>query len=566
MTTPPKFKLRKLDSHCLLIPEWIFQMSLSRLLSWLICSRHATTLLLSVLLFTPSTFPMNALVAQQTNPHGEFSYDVVVDGLTKHEWHAYGGDWRRDEQTLVVNAEGPAKAVLTESQRKDFELQVDVKAAADSQAGIIFRAADVGHALDEYRGYYIGLHAGRDRVVWGAANRNWRTLADRPIPVPADQWFHLKVVVRDNHIQAWINQQPWVASRFAKFDGVDDRFDTGLIGLRVLGSRAEFKNLEIRAVPSTVEKPSYTNPVQAGCADPCVLFHDGLYYAYCTYSPDHPTMPRGIRLYTSANLAEWKDEGFVITREKSWGDSRFWAPDIVQKEGEFYLYYAANTRICVAKAPHPQGPFQQIGKVPMEPESIRIDAHVFQDTDGKNYFYYVHFDRGNEIWGGELEDDMVSVKTDTLRRMIQADQPWEQHQARIAEGPAMLKHDGVYYLTYSGSHFENPNYAVGYATSESPLGPWTKYEHNPIMKSTSYAHGTAHHGFTRSPDGRELFIVYHRHFSLTQTEPRAMGIDRVQFVERESGPDILEIHGPTATPQPLPSGVALESSPDRDAK
>lgn len=519
----------------------------------------------SVLLLIPLAFPM-VLAAQQANDRGEFSFDVVIDGLTKHQWQPYGGEWRRNMQTLVVEAVGPAKAVLRESQRKDFELHVDVKAAAGSQAGIIFRAADIDKAIDGYRGYYIGLHAGRDRVIWGAADYDWITLADRPAPVPADQWFHLKIIVQDHHIQAWVDQQPLVASRFPKFDGVDDRFDKGLIGLRVLGSRAEFKNLEIREVTPISTEPSYTNPVQAGCADPCVLFHDGLYYAYCTYSPDHPNMPRGIRLYTSPNLSQWKDEGFVITREKSWGESRFWAPDIVQKEGAFYLYYAADTRICVAKASHPKGPFQQVGKTPMEPDSIRIDAHVFQDTDGKIYFYYVHFDRGNEIWGGELNDDMITVKPETLRRMIRPDQPWEQHQARIAEGPAILKHDGVYYLTYSGSHFENPNYAVGYATSTSPLGPWTKYEHNPIMKSTSYAHGTAHHGFTRSPDGRELFIVYHRHFSLTETEPRAMGIDRVQFVEQESGPAILEIQGPTATPQPLPSGAASRSPSARDAK
>ncbi|MEO0417211.1 MAG: family 43 glycosylhydrolase, partial [Verrucomicrobiota bacterium] len=211
--------------------------------------------------------------------------------------------------------------------------------------------------------------------------------------------------------------------------------------------------------------------------------------------------------------------------------------------------------MCVAKAPHPSGPFKQIGDQPMDPDSIRIDAHIFEDDDGRNYFYYVTFDKGNQIWGGELNDDMVTVKPGSLKLMVKPDQPWEQKKGRVCEGAEILKHEGTYYLTYSGSHFESPYYAVGYATSNSPLGPWKKYQHNPVMKSTSYAHGTAHHCFTHSPDGEEIFIVYHRHFNLSQTEPRRMAIDRVQFVDQADGPDILEIHGPTGSPQLLPSGT-----------
>jgi hypothetical protein len=34
-----------------------------------------------------------------------------------------------------------------------------------------------------------------------------------------------------------------------------------------------------------------------------------------------------------------------------------------------------------------------------------------------------------------------------------------------------------------------------------------------------------------------------------------MAIDRVQFIPQPIGPDILEIHGPTSSPQPIPSGA-----------
>jgi hypothetical protein len=50
-------------------------------------------------------------------------------------------------------------------------------------------------------------------------------------------------------------------------------------------------------------------------------------------------------------------------------------------------------------------------------------------------------------------------------------------------------------------------------------------------------------------------VVYHQHFSLNQTEPRKIAIDRIRFVEQDNGPDILQAWGPTITPQPLPSGA-----------
>ncbi|MEC7447041.1 MAG: family 43 glycosylhydrolase [Planctomycetota bacterium] len=492
--------------------------------------------------------------AQGLNPSSDFVFSTVVREENPDRWSTYGGTWHVRGNRLVAHAQGPAKSVLRDVNVKNFELQVSIRAEANTQAGLFFRASDIDESIDGYRGYYIGMHAEKNEFIWGAADHNWTSIATRSAAVPADRWFHFRVRVIDHHFQAWINDHPIVETDFPKFDGIDNRYTSGSIGLRVLGKRAEFKDLVLSQPTPDVPSSAYTNPVQGGCADPALLLHEGTYYAYCTYSRDHPLMARGIRLYTSTDLTQWTDRGFVIKQSESWGKSRFWAPDIIEKAGVFYLYYSADTRVCVARSTNPSGPFKQIGHLPMEPESIRIDAHVFRDDDGKMYFYYVTFDGGNEIWGAELSEDMVTLRPETRTRMIHADAPWERHRGNIVEGPVILKHGGTYYLTYSGSHFESPHYAVGYATSESPLGPWTKHEHNPVMKSTSYAHGAAHHDFARSPDGREFFIVYHRHYSLEATEPRAMAIDRVRFVRQDEGPEILEIHGPTATPQPRPSG------------
>jgi GH43 family beta-xylosidase len=473
-------------------------------------------------------------------------------------WKIHGGEWTAANGELSVTGGTGPKAVIDGLVADDFQLEVEIRAGADgAQAGIVFRGSDFAEGVDAFRGYYAGIQAGQNLVLWGATDPKWRAIAVKPVEVKAKTWYHLRLEVAGNHARVFIDDKAITKDTWPVFDGIDGALAKGGIALRALDGDASFRNLKIAATTPEKRAASYTNPVRTGAADPMVFRHGGKYYAYTTYTLDFPRMPRGIRLYTSDNLVDWKDEGFALKNEDSWGDSRFWAPDLVEKDGTFYLYYAADERMCVATAKSPAGPFKQVKQAPMEPASIKIDGHVFTDDDGQRYFYYVSFGDGqNQIWGGKLNDDMSSVDPASLRLMVKPDQAWERHQWPVTEGPEILKHQGTYYLTYSGSHFESPEYAVGYATSNSPLGPWKKHEFNPVMKSTAYAHGTAHHCFTKSPDGKETFIVYHRHSTLEKTEPRALSIDRVRFVpDPAGGPDILQIHGPTSSSQPLPSGV-----------
>ena len=55
----------------------------------------------------------------------------------------------------------------------------------------------------------------------------------------------------------------------------------------------------------------YTNPlIDATLADPCVIFHDGLYYLYATGDVDGDN---GYRAYTSPDLVRWR-RGPVVFR------------------------------------------------------------------------------------------------------------------------------------------------------------------------------------------------------------------------------------------------------------
>lgn len=195
------------------------------------------------------------------------------------------------------------------------------------------------------------------------------------------------------------------------------------------------------------------------------------------------------------------------------------------------------------------GPFLEVGDAPLYENTI--DGHIFVDDDGRRYLYYVSWDGLYGIYGVELNENMQPIP-ETTTLLIQATDPWEQTEGSVAEGPYMLKHNGLYYLTYSGSGYTGIYYAVGYAVADSPLGTYTKYEHNPILVGNSQIHGVGHHSIVTIPETGEMWMVYHCHNSLTQVQERKICIDRMRFSPVEGDIDRLEVYGPTVTPQPYP--------------
>ncbi|MDE5934619.1 MAG: family 43 glycosylhydrolase, partial [Muribaculaceae bacterium] len=84
-------------------------------------------------------------------------------------------------------------------------------------------------------------------------------------------------------------------------------------------------------------------------------------------------------------------------------------------------------------------------------------------------------------------------------------------------------------------------------------GPWEKYDDNPLM-TTDLDAGVSSPGqnsIINSPDGKEMFIVYHRHsdpFGQRPSWDRVLCIDRI-YIDKDGR---LKITGPTSTPQQSP--------------
>ena len=281
------------------------------------------------------------------------------------------------------------------------------------------------------------------------------------------------------------------------------------------------------------------NPVMGG-ADPFVLLHDGVYYLYATNAAN------GYIVYTSEDLKKWNPRGYCLTREDVEGNYRFWAPEVMYHNGRFYMVYSADEHLGIAVADSPLGPFRQEEKRFLS-DKKEIDGHFFVDNDGSVYLYFSRYrsEGGNLIYGAKMNEDMLSYDESTAKLLIPLSEEWETRWGATTEGPYMLKHNGVYYLTYSANGYDGHDYAVGYATADTPLGDFKKYEGNPILSKKGELVGTGHHCFTTSLDGTQMYIVYHRHNSVDAVEPRWICIDKAYFEPAGQGKnDILVVDGP----------------------
>ena len=256
-------------------------------------------------------------------------------------------------------------------------------------------------------------------------------------------------------------------------------------------------------------------------ADPTIFLWQGKYYAFGTNSDD------GIPAYTSTDLLNWKaiesNNGFALKKGDGFGSKGFWAPQVFHYKGKFYMAYTANENIAIATSDQPYGPFTQLNKLSLPAPVKQIDPFVFIDDDGKKYLYHVRLQSGNRIYGARLHDDFSGIDTSTLKECISATEQWENTANAkwpVTEGPTVIKKSGRYYMFYSANDFRNPDYAVGMAVSDHPLGPWVKYKGNPVLsrKQTGY-NGTGHGDLFRSAEGK-VHYVFHVHQSGTQVGPR----------------------------------------------
>lgn len=323
----------------------------------------------------------------------------------------------------------------------------------------------------------------------------------------------------------------------------------------------------------TISASEVKSPVLPGLyADPNIAVFGGTYYIYATTDGTPGWGGNTFYSWRSTNLVDWtRSEKPFLTLDGAngnvpWATGNAWAPTIIEKGGKYYFYFSGhnaqlNTKtIGVAVADSPEGPFTaQPQAMITNSESVNsgqaIDPATFQDP--KTGRFYLFWGNGAPVYG-ELSDDMLSIKSGSIKRISGLND--------FREGLFMNYRDGRYHLTYAIDDTGSENYRVGYATSTSVDGPWT-YRGVILQKNLELGiKGPAHSSIINVPGTDEWYIAYHR-FAI----PNGNGTNRETTIDRVpiTADGYFGTITPTLTsvaPREVPNPTPLSVTVSGDAK
>ena len=266
-------------------------------------------------------------------------------------------------------------------------------------------------------------------------------------------------------------------------------------------------------------------------ADPYVYRHtDGSYY----FTASLPAYD-GIALRRAAGLEELAQAKEVMIWKKHASgpmSEHVWAPELHYLEGKWYIYFAAgeaeniwNIRpyVLECQGSDPltdewveKGMLQCSEEDEFSFRAFSLDTTIFENQ-GKNYCIWAEkVGVGRQISNLYIAQLESPTKLKTVQVLLTTpDYDWERKGFWVNEGPAVLKHDGRIYVTYSASD-TGVNYCMGMLSideKEDVLDPrnWRK-ERMPVLKSdeSKGIYGPGHNSFTTDADGNPVLVFHAR--------------------------------------------------------
>ena len=357
-----------------------------------------------------------------------------------------------------------------------------------------------------------------------------------------------------------IEALPATNVRIVKKSGEEDKNTTYRIQNTGIGEDEEY-NVRL----------AFTNPTVADFPDPEIhRFTDEngkpVYWIYGTGG-------NNIRAaYSTDNMKTWTRINSVVdTSTLTWIDKsnpKLWAPSCLYKDGKYYLSFSngdshtsnPNAGINITVSDNPGGPFKAFTSGPVVWEHDEnysdmalIDQDLFLDEDGQIYMYY---GGGGICLAVKLKDDLSGLATfpdgSTYKKM--------EGLGSYMEGPYMIKRGSTYYLMYSKGIWSNDSYGVCYATSDSPIGPFTYGRQILATDDTGIHKGPGHHSAIYLPENNEWLICYHR-WNKTDSY-RSTCIDRMVFNKNGSIRAVVQTDGWTTDDDfgPDKSNLALSAT------
>ena len=281
--------------------------------------------------------------------------------------------------------------------------------------------------------------------------------------------------------------------------------------------------------PRNGKLTDYNVPFIEQRADPYILkAEDGSYY----FTASVPAYDRIVLRHskTLEGLKEATEKTIWVKHEAGEMSRHIWAPELHFLFGKWYIYFAAGEMDDMWKI----RPFvlECQGSDPMEDEWIEkgkikrsdddiysfeafsLDATIFENNGSYYYVWAEKVSVGIQISNLYIARMESATKLATAQVLLTTpDYDWERVDIWVNEGPAVIKHNGRIFLTYSASA-TGECYCMGMLSIDENgdiLDPraWKK-ERYPVLKSDREKgfYGPGHNSFTYLSDGTPV-CVYH---------------------------------------------------------
>lgn len=275
-------------------------------------------------------------------------------------------------------------------------------------------------------------------------------------------------------------------------------------------------------------------------ADPYVYKHtDGTYF----FTASVPAYD-GIRLRKADSLEDLaKAEEVEVWHKHETGPmgAHIWAPELHYLSGKWYIYFAGaeaedkwriRPYVLECTGPNPMkddwvecGMMQCADGDEFSFRAFSLDGTVFEN---KGDYYYIWAEKvgvGRQISNLYIARMESPTKLATIQVLLTTpDYDWERRGFWVNEGPAVIKHDGRIFVTYSASD-TGANYCMGMLSideNDDMLDPrcWKKRRY-PVLASDPEKglYGPGHNSFTTDEDGNPIVVFHVRKEAVIDGDP-----------------------------------------------
>lgn len=170
-------------------------------------------------------------------PPKKDKWTTLFDGKSITGWHSYHKDavvgWNIEDGTLTPD--GTGGDLVTNKEYGDFDLEFEFKIPVGSNSGVVYKIIDNPDTKSTYmsgpefqiiddKGYRVKL---KDTQLTGA-NYDMIPPSDSTLAKPAGEWNKGRIVVKNNHVEHFLNGKPVVT------------YDYGTDGWKAMVAKSKF--------------------------------------------------------------------------------------------------------------------------------------------------------------------------------------------------------------------------------------------------------------------------------------------------------------------------------------